>query len=40
MFEDFGGALLGKYEKYIENQQLRNTSIVLQISPQQKLGST
>ena len=32
-----GVAKLGKYEKYIENQRLKNTSIVLQISPQQKL---
>ena len=28
MFEGFGGALLGKYEKYIENQRLKNASIV------------
>ena len=30
--EGFGGALLRKQEKYIENQRLKNTSIVLQIS--------
>ena len=32
--EGFRGAQLGKYEKYIENQQLKNTNIVLRISPQ------
>ena len=36
--EGFRGALLGRYEKYIENQRLKNTSIVLQISPQQNLS--
>ena len=38
--ECFRGALLGKYEKCKENQRLKNTRVVLQISPQPKLGSS